>query len=144
MSKNKHRVPLLIKNVRNLNGRIYTDKSVNEITAAFNTKKDKGHTVLGEMGHPESFETSLSNVVIHTESLELDESNDILYGNVVTMDNKSLKLSKDDISDMIESGTVVVRARCRGNIDEQGNVTISKLFAFDLILAETDAFKNLI
>ena len=123
-------VPYL--NKENKNGRIYDYFALEKMKEDFLSKKERGFPVMGELGYPDHFDVNLRNVSHIIEDLEI--TGEELTGTITILDTPAGKILKENFD------KYVFRPRSTGNIQENKVVSITKLFTFDAILAETDAF----
>ena len=99
------------------------------------TRVDKPGLLLGEIGYPEDFEVSLSRVSHSIKNVRIEE--DLLIGDIEILNTSS----GNNLKKMIEEGLeIVFRPRAVGVINENKEVTVDKLLAFDAIPATTDSF----
>jgi hypothetical protein len=88
-------------------------------------------SLLGELGHPDRFETSLSNVSHVINNIR--ENNNNLYADIKILDTPYGDLLKN----MINVGMPIsFSQRAMGNVDSNGNITDYKVFSWDVIIDE--------
>ena len=118
-------------NIRNKNGRIYTKEALEIPVQDFLNRKNDMGVIYGELGHPETFNTSFSRVSHTINNIWFE--NDKLMGEITLLNTNSGKLAQ-------KFNNFVVRPRSAGTIDTNGYVKIKKIFTFDLISFQDDAF----
>lgn len=124
---------LIPLNQKNLNGRIYHDnENLREKIDEFNKRVNEIGVVYGELGYPENFDTTLRNVSHCIRNVRIE--GDKVVGDVIPLDTRCGKIFKEHLDEM------VVRPRAAGSINHDGTVNIKKLFTFDVIRKEEDAF----
>lgn len=125
---------LLYFDEKNLNGRIYSKKSINLKDLKEKVSKKM---LLGELGHPDTLDISLSNVS-HTIEKIWEDGNKLM-GTVKILQTPNGKI----LQSMIDNGAdIVFRPRSAGTVDENGVCHVKKLFSFDAIPASKDSFKS--
>ena len=124
-------------NVKNRNGRIYTRENIEPYVEDFLTLKKQLGVRYGEFDHPDSFDTSLSKVSHTIENIWFSETSNNLMGEIKILDTHWGKQLKSLINSGVEFS---VRPRSAGFVDPNGYVHIQKLFTFDIIPLEKDAF----
>ena len=127
-------VPLVLLNFKNFNNHIYKDnENLRDSIKDFNDRVKKIGVVYGEYGYPNgNFDTSLSRVSHTIKNVRIE-------GNKVVGDIKMLNTNYGKILQS-EIDQIVFRPRIAGIVDENGLVVIKKLFTFDAISKDTDAF----
>jgi len=128
---------------KNKNGRIYSEDVFLKALKEYQTIIDKG-TSLGELGHPESFDVSFSNVSHKIDrifykypkvprKLKKKMKKDGTYmKSVVYCDATILNTDKGEVAkSIIEDLTLSLRGT--GSLDENGYVTDYTLYSVDLI-----------
>lgn len=133
-------LPILKINVKNLNGRTYSQQNVDDIISRFNEKFTSQGIFFGELGHPENgdMDVNLRNVTHSTR--ELKQEGDVLYGRIVLLETDKARDSA--VLEMLPN--LVLRPRGVANVSETGQIENYRICAFDLIQKETDAFAGLI
>lgn len=118
---------------KNLNGRIYSEETIDKMIEMYNSKELPHY---GQIGYPDgdNFDVLLSKASHTMENLIKEDGK--VFGTLKILDTDEGKLLKDILS----SG--VFRPRSIGTVDADGYITIQKLIAFDFINAEDDAFKE--
>lgn len=128
---------LLRYDEKNLNGRIYTKETVEEIVEQFNEQKNSGIPMFGELGYTETFETSLKNVSHSIDEIHIDENTKSLIGNITLLDNPRGKILKE----LLDNDLVVFRPRGSGNGDIlTGEIKNYTIYSFDVIQKNEDSF----
>ena len=114
---------------KNRNGRIYESADFIPHVEALK-EAIKNRTLLGEMDHPHSFETSLSNVSHVVESLEYDPQQNAIVGKIRLL-NTARGL---DAQSLVRDGIPLnISSRAAGTVDESGRVKLQQLFTYDLV-----------
>ena len=115
--------------VKNKNNRIYEEAEVLPHIKELQNKV-KTSKLLGELDHPKSFDISLGNVSHVIEKLEYDPSTKKVMGRIRLLNtDKGIQARK-----LIEDGIPLhISSRAAGNVDENGKVSIKKLFTYDLV-----------
>ena len=122
-------------NVKNRNGRIYTRENIEPYVDDFLSRKNQIGVCYGEFNHPDSFDTSLSKVSHTIENVWFDKNS--LMGEITPLNTHWGKKLKKCINSGVEFS---VRPRSAGFVDSNGYVHLNKLFTFDIIPLEKDAF----
>jgi hypothetical protein len=133
--KNKTEVTkeLIKLNEVNLNGRIYLDNdNLRQSIEDFNKRVENTGVMYGEFEHPSRFDVSLNRVSHTVKNVRIEENS--VLGDVTILNTKYGKKIKE-FEDMF-----VFRPRSAGNINLDGTVNIKKIFTFDAIPKDTDAF----
>lgn len=140
---------------KNLNGRIYTRETAEEIVDQFKRKvAEQGH-LFGQIGHPENLQVSLANVSHNVNDIRIE--NNRIVGDITVMDTPSGKVlkslveigMKDYQGILVEivnphGGPMVFRPRSIGTVNDDGTVELQELISFDAVPADEDAFKGLL
>lgn len=84
--------------------------------------------LFGELGHPDSFDVSLSNVSHVIKNIK--EKNNKLYADIKILDTPKGNLLKNS---MIVGYPISFSARGRGNVDSNGNITDYKVVGWDAV-----------
>ena len=114
---------------KNRNGRIYESADFIPHVEALK-EAIKNRTLLGEMDHPHSLETSLSNVSHVVESLEYDPQQNAIVGKIRLL-NTARGL---DAQSLVRDGIPLnISSRAAGTVDESGRVKLQQLFTYDLV-----------
>jgi len=85
-------------------------------------------TLLGELGHPDTFDVHLSNVSHRISNIQ--ERNNKLYADIKILDTPKGNILKNII---IVDKSISFNARGTGNVDSNGNITDFKVFSFDAV-----------
>ena len=115
--------------VRNRNNRIY---SANDFVPKLMELMPsvKAHTLLGELDHPTNFDTSLQNASHVIEDLRYDQEKNCVFGKIRLLNTRSGK----DAQALVRDGIPLhISSRASGKVDNNGNVTLDKLFTYDLV-----------
>lgn len=117
-------------NERNRNDRIYTASKFIPHMNELLERKSQLEVVYGEMDHPEGFEISLERASHTIEELTYNESKNNVTGKIellpTHLGNQARAIS--------ESGRpIFVSSRAAGITESNGEVTIKKLFTYDLV-----------
>lgn len=134
---------LLYYDQKNLNNRIYTRETAENIIEQFQKIKNNGKA-FGELGYPveKNFQgIDLSNVSHEIEELHLDEEQKALVGTIKLLDTPKGNLVKDLINPE-NSISLYCRPRGTGNVNENGEMENFEIISFDLV-SGPDAFSNI-
>lgn len=114
---------------KNRNGRIYESADfLPHVEALKESIKHK--TLLGEMDHPHSFETSLANASHVIESLEFDPAQNAIIGKIRLLNTSRGK----DAQALVKDGIPLhISSRAAGTVNESGKVRLQQLFTYDLV-----------
>lgn len=115
--------------VLNKNDRMYSLETLERMVEWF---IDKQNSMFGELGYPESFDTTLKNV--SHEIIKVWIENNQLHGTIKVLNTKNGKFVKNNINDL------VFRPRSIGTVNEDKYIIITKVFTYDAIQKSTDAF----
>lgn len=137
-------IPVLKIGVNNGNDRIYTKDAAKEIVLQYRKNIKDNRPMLGELQHPSYADgRSFNTVDLSKASHTVDDvyiKEDIVFADATFLQNVNGKTALS----MLEHGFAVMRPRCVGTINENHEVEISSVIAFDIISAEDDSFKGLI
>ena len=144
MSENKKSIdgwhPVIFFGKKNLNGRVYTEDSINEEAMTNMKKKINDKTAYGELGHAESsIEVHMNNISHAIEDVVV--KNDIMFAKIKSI--STLAGDKLKVLTELDSESIVFRPRTIGNVNEDGIVSIKKLISFDAVNAMDDSFKEM-
>lgn len=114
---------------KNRNGRIYESADFLPHVEALKEQMEAG-ALLGELDHPHSFETTLSNVSHVVESLEFDPQQNAIVGRVRLLNTSKGKEAQALVKDGIP---LHISSRAAGTVDESGKVRLQQLFTYDLV-----------
>lgn len=114
---------------KNRNGRIYESADFLPHVEALQEQMKAG-ALLGELDHPHSFETTLSNVSHVVESLEFDPQQNAIVGKVRLLNTSKGKEAQALVKDGIP---LHISSRAAGTVDESGRVRLQQLFTYDLV-----------
>ena len=114
---------------KNRNGRIYESADFLPHVEALKEQMEAG-ALLGELDHPHSFETTLSNVSHVVESLEFDPQQNAIIGKVRLLNTSKGKEAQALVKDGIP---LHISSRAAGTVDESGKVRLQQLFTYDLV-----------
>ena len=114
---------------KNRNGRIYESADFLPHVEALKEQM-ASNTLLGELDHPHSFETTLSNVSHVVESLEFDPQQNAIVGRVRLLNTSKGKEAQALVRDGIP---LHISSRAAGTVDESGRVRLQQLFTYDLV-----------
>jgi hypothetical protein len=128
---------LIPLNKENLNGRIYMDnENLRENIADFNERVTRYGCVYGEFDPPrDRFDTSLSMVSHVVQNVRIED--DKVVGDIRILNTHFGKELREIFDQM------VFRPRSAGIINDDGTVTIKKIFTFDAIEADIDSFAEM-
>ena len=105
---------------KNRNGRIYESADFLPHVEALKEQMEAG-ALLGELDHPHSFETTLSNVSHVVESLEFDPQQNAIVGRVRLLNTSKGKEAQALVKDGIP---LHISSRAAGTVDESGKVRL--------------------
>jgi len=128
--------PLIYFDVENKNGRIYRKQEVMPKVKDLLDKNTLTGLTYGELGHPDNFDISLSNVSHGISNVY--EKDNILYGEINLLKTKPGKFLQENLD------RFVFRPRATGIVDADKNVRIQKLLTFDAVLKEEDSFSDFV
>ena len=114
---------------KNRNGRIYESTDFLPHVESLKEQMNAG-ALLGELDHPHSFETTLSNVSHVVESLEFDQEQNAIVGRVRLLNTPKGQLAQSLVKDGIP---LHISSRAAGSVDESGKVRLQQLFTYDLV-----------
>jgi len=129
---------LIPLDIKNKNGRIYTKKNLETHVQEFIDRKNTLMVIYGEFDHPDIFDTSLSRISHTIENIWFEGNK--LMGEVRILNTHYGKELQSLIDEDIE---VVFRPRSAGSVDSMGYVHLKKLFTFDAITIDKDAFYSI-
>lgn len=115
--------------IKNKNNRIYSEDQYLPQVESLQEKIGK-NKLLGELDHPKEFEVCLSNASHIIEKLEYDKENKVVKGKIRLLSTPKGEIAKSLIRDGVP---LHISSRAAGSVDEKGNVTIKKLFTYDLV-----------
>lgn len=114
---------------KNRNGRIYESADFLPHVEALK-ESIKHRTLLGEMDHPHSFETTLANASHVIESLEFDQAQNAIIGKIRLLNTSRGK----DAQALVRDGIPLhISSRAAGTVNESGKVRLQQLFTYDLV-----------
>ena len=122
----KFRTDLIHFGYINKNGRIYEEENID-------LNNLNNSTLLGELGDPNRFEISLSNVSHQISNFEI--SCGTLYGDIQVLSTTQGEM----LEKLLQSTDMVFRPRGSGVVNKKGTISDYNLYAFDAIF-ETDDF----
>lgn len=115
--------------IKNRNERIYTwskfEPAMNELNERINTLG-----VYGEFDHPDTFDTQLKNASHMVTAISYNESSNSVYGEIkllTTHWGKEARALKDG------GNPLFVSSRAAGITEANGEVTLKKLFTYDIV-----------
>jgi hypothetical protein len=137
-------IPVIKIGVSNGNDRIYTKDAAKTIVQCYKDNLSKDRPMLGELQHLSYADgRSFNTVDLSKASHTIDDvyiKEDIVFADATFLNNKNGKTALS----MLEHGFAVMRPRCIGSINDDHEVEIKQVIAFDIIGAEDDSFKGLI
>jgi hypothetical protein len=116
-------------NTKNRNGRIYESADFLPHVESLKEQINSG-SLLGELDHPHSFETTLANVSHVIEKLEFDPQQNAIIGKVRLLNTSKGKEAQALVKDGIP---LHISSRAAGTVDESGKVRLQQLFTYDLV-----------
>lgn len=126
------RYQILITNVLNGNGRIFSKKVTEEIISQINAEDLN----FGELGHSDDAIVNLANVSHEYKDGSLNEN--ILEVDINILETPMGKILKENLDQF------VFRVKGLGIVDETGKVNDYTLLSIDAVLKENDPWKNII
>ncbi len=123
-------VELMYLGFFNKNGRKYMENNIklNELNYA---------VMLGEIGHPDSFDVSMTNVSHAISNFRIKDN--ILYGDVQILDTTS----GDLLYELMKVIHYVFRPRGAGTVTDEGLIKNYEIYTFDAIPMSEDSFMTL-
>lgn len=116
----------------NLNNRIYTEDTIDQIINEFSNRK---YPTYGELGYPDgNFDVSLSNVSHRVDKIW--KENGQLIGRIEVLDTEKGRILESLLNSMI------FRPRSIGSVNEDMTVNIERTITFDAVDKTTDGFGN--
>jgi len=113
----------------NLNNRIYEDNdNLRECIKDFNDRVDKYGKVYGQLGHPDRFDTHFLKVSHTIKNVRVEE--DKVVGDIEILKTPSGEILQEMIDDGLD---YAITSRAAGSTNEDGTVTIKKIFSFDFV-----------
>lgn len=124
---------LMYFNQETKNGRIYKKDSTNipELKS-----RAKSNALMGEIDHPDSLDVNLGNVS-HLIT-EIEDYSYVLSGTIKILDTPKGRMLKQ----LVEADLVVFRPRSQGIVNPDGTVSDCKIYTFDAVSVNEDAFIN--
>lgn len=114
--------------VKNNNGRIYEEAEFMPHLEYLQKKIKRG--LLGELDHPEKFETSLNKASHVIENITYDKDSRQLVGKIRLLNTDPGRNAKALVDDDIQ---LSISSRAAGVVRENGTVQIKKVFTYDLV-----------
>ena len=116
-------------NVKNRNGRVYESSDFLPHVEALKSVIESG-SLLGELDHPHTFETTLANASHVVEALEYDPQQNAIIGKIRLLNTSKGK----DAQALVRDGIPLhISSRAAGTVDESGRVRLQQLFTYDLV-----------
>lgn len=116
-------------NVKNRNGRVYESSDFLPHVENLKSVIESG-SLLGELDHPHTFETTLANASHVVESLEYDPQQNAVIGKIRLLNTSKGK----DAQALVRDGIPLhISSRAAGTVDESGRVRLQQLFTYDLV-----------
>lgn len=120
--------------VRNRNERMYSEAEyvpqINELQKMIHPGEGKPSKLLGELDHPAKFDTTLANASHVIEELKYNKDTKKVTGKIRLLSTPNGEIAKALVRDGIP---LHISSRAAGKVDEKGNVSIIKLFTYDLV-----------
>lgn len=114
--------------VKNNNNRIYDRDNYAAMIEALQDKI-AAKSLLGELEHSYTGVTSLENVSHRIDSLSIDEDG-VVHGSLTLLNTPKGKIAQA----IIKAGSpLFVSSKAVGKIDENGHVTLTRLFTYDVV-----------
>jgi len=116
-------------NITNENGREYIREDYLKHLPGLKDRILK-KTLMGELDHPQNYDTSLKNVSHLVTDVWYDKSDDTVKIKLELVDTPYGKIAKI----LIDAGIQLsISSRSAGKVDAQGRVTLFRIFTFDLV-----------
>lgn len=115
--------------VRNANDRVYPVEQIEKAVNTINEQIKEGHSVLGELDHPEDLKINLDRVCINMKQMWMDGPNG--YGKMQILPTPM----GDLVRTLLESGVKLgVSSRGSGNVDDRtGHVSDFEIVTVDVV-----------
>lgn len=115
--------------IKNANERVYPVNEIEKAVSTLNSQMNEGHSVLGEVDHPDDLKINLDRVSHMITSMWIDGSNG--YGKLKILPTPMGQLVKV----MLESGVKLgVSSRGSGNVDDaDGRVSDFEIITVDVV-----------
>jgi hypothetical protein len=115
--------------VKNENNRIYEKQEYLPHLEYLN-KKIEERRLFGELDHPQKFDVSLANVSHVILALTYDEPSNSVKIKLQLLDTPCGRISKT----LVNAGcTISISSRAAGNVGSNGEVSLQKIFTYDLV-----------
>jgi hypothetical protein len=115
--------------VMNENNRIYQKQEYLPHLTYLN-EKIKQRRLFGELDHPQKFDVSLANVSHVILGLTYDEPSNSVKIRLQLLDTPCGRIAKTLV---LAGCTTSISSRAAGNVNKDGNVTLAKIFTYDLV-----------
>ena len=115
--------------VMNENNRIY-QKAEYLPHLKYLNEKIKQRRLFGELDHPQKFDVSLANVSHVILGLTYDEPSNSVKIRLQLLDTPCGRIAKTLV---LAGCTTSISSRAAGNVNKDGNVTLAKIFTYDLV-----------
>lgn len=114
--------------MKNINQRVYEEKTLKRETDKILEKINNGQTVWGELSHPANPEINADKIAIKVESLEWHGQH--LYGKAKILDTPMGNIART----LVKEGKIGISSRGLGTVSEDGTVNSDyKLITWDLV-----------
>jgi hypothetical protein len=132
---------LMQSETRNGNGRIYSLKDMERVVNEASKQISSGHSVVGELNHPETLAINLANVSHMITEMRMDGNNAV--GKMKILNTPSGNIAKALIEGGVRLG---VSSRGTGNVNESGHVSDFSMICVDIVNnpSAPDAYPNVI
>jgi len=115
--------------VENSNHRIYEEKEYLPHLDYLKKKIDQNRLV-GELDHPKEFDVSLKNISHIITNLDYDDNKRVVRIKVKLLDTPAGKIAKS----LVDAGIPIsISSRAAGNVKDNKQVEIKKIFTYDLV-----------
>lgn len=132
---------MMMSEVKNGNGRCYGRSDMERVVTEAHSRIASGHTICGELNHPDVLSINLANVSHCITEIRMDGNNAI--GKMKLLNTPSGNIAKGLIEGGVRLG---VSSRGTGNVNESGNVTDFSFVTVDIVSQPSapDAYPNVV
>ena len=130
-------VAVLRVNEKNLNGRIYSIDTVQQMIAMFNRRTNLTSPMIGNLGFPVNGESTLSNISHAVKNLNV--KGDVLEAEIEILETPCGKI----LSELLKHNEIVFRPTSSGYVYDSGDVSVCDFLSIDAILKTDDSYENL-
>ena len=132
---------MMMSEVKNGNGRIYAKGDMDRVVKEAQSRIAEGHTIVGELNHPDVLSIDLKNVSHCITSICMDGNN--VIGKMKLLNTPTGNIAKGLIEGGVRLG---VSSRGTGNVNESGNVSDFAFVTVDIVHQPSapDAYPNVV